>query len=462
VLPLMNLNAKDENLDYFSIGVTQEIIDELAKVSSFAVTAFTTSFQYMFQKKSSLEIANELDVNYLISGTSRVFGDSVKLSIELFNPHTNERIWNGSFNELMEKAPSIQLSIARQVIKSLNIKLTAEEDGSLDRINTTSGEAFDLFLKAKGALASLTQEGFAECTRLLDKAIELDPNYAQAYTLLAWNSLLTGAPWFGGTRSASEIVSIAAPLIEKSISLNPESSDNYLVRANMNLFLKGLLHEAEKDVEYALELNSWPRIPTNYCICTVVSTYVSLHKLEKAKDLAVLARTIDPWNVFIYWDEGNIHMIQGEFKKAQALYEESLNVLDVPLFQFFVGLSYYHDNQFNEALEFFEKASAAIGFHMSYAYLSNTHFKLGNIQKSEQYRQELERRMASGNLNVYLALAQVAAAQSNIDETLTWLEKAQENSSATFAYMANVDPIFLPLVDEPRFIEIRRKMQYFE
>lgn len=464
VLPLVNLNSKDEDLEWFSDGVTQEIIDELAKIKIFTVLAFSTSMHYKNAEISPINIANELNVNYLISGSSRVFGDSVKLSIELFNPHSNERIWNEAFNEVMKNAPSIQLLIAKQVAKSLNIKLTAAEENSLDKVNTSDGEAFNLFLKSKAEFMSLTPEGFSTSIEMLERAIDLDPNYSQAYTLLALILDFQSGSWLGGDRSSSEIVSLTSPYIEKSIALNPKSSDIYLVRAHSNLYVKGLIRDAKKDVEYALALNSWPRIPTNYCICTVVSTYVALDDLEKAKELANLGREIDPGNVFIWWDRANIHMVEGEMQKAQALYEEALQVVDIPIFQFYVGLSYYHDNQFTEALKHFEKAykSKDVPLHHNVAYLSNSHFMLGNQAESDRYRQELERRIAAGAHQVNLAMAMISAAQSNVDETLTWLEKAQKKSEYVLAYMMNADPIFKPLYEEPRFVEIRRKMQYYE
>jgi len=311
---------------------------------------------------------------------------------------------------------------------------------------------------------SLTPEGFSESIEMLERAIHLDPNYSQAYTLLAFVLDFQTGSWFGGDRSASETVRITSPYIEKSISLNPKSSDIYLVRAHSNLYVKGLIRDAKKDVEYALALNSWPKTPTTYCICTVVSTYVALGDLQKAKELANLGREVDPGNVFIWWDRASIHMIEGEMQKAQALYEEALQLMDIPFFQFFVGLSYYHDGQFTKALKHFEKAfeSDEIPINYNVAYLSNSHFKLGNTAESERYRQELERRIASGAHQVNLAMAMISAVQSNVDETLTWLEIAQEKNEYPMAYMVHADPIFKPLYEEPRFVEIRRKMQYYE
>ena len=464
VLPLINL-SEDDSLEYFSDGITLEITDELSKIKTFTMTSFAQSYQFKdSMNKSHIDIANELEVNYIATGSARVYGDSVKLSIELFNPRSKERIWNGTYSEEMDNAPKIQLAIAKQVAKSLNIKLSREEEKSLEMVKTIDGEAFKLFLKAKTDFKSMTPEGFSKSINTLERAIELDPNYAQAITFMAWVNILSSSTWLGGGNYSPESIRLITSLLERSISLKPKNSDTYLVRGNFNLFHKGLLGEAKKNVEYALDLNSWPKTPTDYCICTVVSTYVALGDIERAKEVANIARVVDPGNVFIYWDQANLHMIEGEFKKAQALYEEAVQSADIPYFNFFLGWSYYHDNQYSKALEYFEKVyqSVDVPIYMNVAYMSNSFFKLGNKVKSEELRLELMKRIDTGSNSVNLAMAMIAAAQSNNDETLSWLEKAQRNLDLGFAYMVNVDPIFKQILEEPRFIEMRRKMQYYD
>ena len=113
-------------------------------------------------------------------------------------------------------------------------------------------------------------------------------------------------------------------------------------------------------------------------------------------------------------------------------------------------------------MPYLENAYRFSAFNFDVAYLSNTHFMLGNQTEADRYRNELEQRMTSGEYNLNMTMAMITAAQSDSDETLTWLEKAQEKNESLFAYMVNVDPIFKPLYEESRFVEIRRKMQYYE
>jgi len=113
-------------------------------------------------------------------------------------------------------------------------------------------------------------------------------------------------------------------------------------------------------------------------------------------------------------------------------------------------------------MAYFEKAYELKTFSFPVAYLSNLHFILGNESESKRYKQELEEKLVSDEHNLNLAMAMISASQSDFDQTLAWLERAQEQYDYTFAHMVNVDPIFKPLYEDPRFKEIRRKMQYYD
>jgi len=461
VLPLINLNQEVDDLEYFSDGVTQEIIDELAKIQSFTVTAFSTSYQYKNQDKPRSVIANELDVKYLMQGSAKVYRDSVWLSIELFNPSTNQRIWNGRYNEILDNAPSIQVSIARQVARSLDIKLSDTEVSSLKQINTINGEAFKLFLQAKAEITKLTADGFDNTEKLLTRTLELDPNYTQAHTLMAWTYVLGGASWVkANSRSATETITLATPHIEKAIKLDPKSSDIYLVRGNMHLNYTGLLNEAKNDVDLGLKLNSWPKIPTNYCICTVVSTYTALGDYEKAGKVVELAKEVDPGNVFIYHDEAIIALAHGNFNEAQQLFTKAEDIYDIPFFNFYCGMSYYHDEKYYEAITHLEKAVDDNGvlIALSTAYLSNAHYMLNNYDKSERYKNELTDRQLSGEHHTNLPMAIISAVQNDAESTLMWLERAQEFSDWGITRHTMFDPLFDSFKNEPRFVDIRNKM----
>ncbi|MBX2815950.1 MAG: hypothetical protein KTR24_08130 [Saprospiraceae bacterium] len=409
VLPLINLNGTSD-LEYFSDGLSQEIIDELAKISSVSVSAFTSTFQYKGATKSQTQIADELDVQYLISGSSRMFSDQnrVKLSIELIDPHSQERIWSRTFDEELDDVPTIQLAVARTVAQSLDIELTVAESNELDSPHTESGEAFKLFLNAKAEINTLSPSGFENGTQYLEEALRLDPNYAQAYTLLAWRYAVGASPdMTPGIKGTRDFVEQVRPLITKALELDPGSSDNYLVRANFKLYSQNKIREAKDDVEKAFSINSWPQIPTNYCICTAVSVYIALDDLAKARETAEMAKKIDPGHALYDWDLGNIGMMSGDFKAAQMHYGISVSKADIPFFNSFLGWSFYHDDQLDEALKYLLKAyqHSPLAARLIVSSLSNVYYKMGDQSNADKYLNELLDRSAKGEANLSLFIA---------------------------------------------------------
>ncbi len=461
VLPLINLNSKDENVEYFSDGVTQEIIDELAKVDAFSLTAFTTTLLYKNNSKPFEEIGKELDVNYIVAGTSRIYNISeegrVILSIELVDAKTKKRLWNARYEEVLQNAPKIQLDIAKDIANNLQVNLSTEEEQSLNNPNTISGEAFQLFLKAKQHMSGMTIEAFDTAEDLLLQAIQLDPNYTQAYTLLAWNYVLQGWSWYWRDQiSIDEGRQRAKDYIDKALLLDKNSSDIHLVKANFDHTFNARIGEAIEDVETALRLNSWPEIPTNYCICTAVTTYVLAGNLKRAKELASLASRIDPGNLFLFHDQGIIYMQEGKMVEARAMFQKALDIMDIPIFNFLVGWSLYHNKNYESSIAYFEQSrlndTLEVGVHL--AYLSNAHYKLGQSEKSNTYRSQLMDRVKNGDKSLNMAMAIIAGEQGTKEETLSHLEKAYSIKEPMMTYLLSLDPLFKPLKTDPRYMSI--------
>jgi tetratricopeptide (TPR) repeat protein len=414
---------------------------------------------------SQNDIANELDVEYLLTGSYRLFEDDtrIKLSLELIDPFTNERIWNNTFDEELKNAQFIQLAVAKQVAENLNIELTISEEEDLDKPNTKSGEAFRLYLQAKSEINKLSPEGFENGTKFLEEAIKLDPDFSQAHTLLAWRYTVGASADLtpGIKKSTKESVALATPFIEKALKYDPEGSDIFLVRANLKLYLQNKIENAKKDVERAFSISSWPRIPTNYCICTAVSVFIASNELSRAKEIAEQAKEIDPGHVLYDWDLGNIAMKEGDYVQAQFHYGLSAGKADVPFFNTFLGWSYYYDQQYEEALIYLTKAydNSPIAARWNVASLSNTYFKMGDMEKADQYLQELLNRALSGEPHLNLFIADIYLERNERSKALDYLEKGVANSDTGFAVFLSLIPNFRALKNESRLQEILKKIQ---
>ena len=464
VLPLFNLSGNKE-YEYFESSLAQEIIDELAQVSSIRVSAFSQSVFYKNRDDSPLDIAKELNVNYIISGSFRYLNetDQIKLSIDLFNPHNNESIWSGVFLKRLNELHTIQSELALKVTGKLNLDLNEIESQSINKLNTTSGEAFKLLLLAKSEIDNLTPESLFKAENYLLKAIELDSNYQQAYTLLAWTMILTTDPSLvPGTISSDEAISNITPLIERALVLDPNSSDTYLVRASFNLYNKNKVADAVRDVEKAIKLKSWPTVPTNFCTCIITTTYVASKNSIEARGSMRLSQEVDPNNVLLSWDKGNVHMIDGQYDIASEFYLQAVDQIDNAYFNTFLGWSYFHDKDFGEAVKVLKYAYNIdeLPLAMTTAYLSITYYALGDLKESNYYLSELINRQSAGENHLNLYLAMIYASRNDTQRALQSLEKAFDKNENGLAIMTSLDPVFQTIASENRFLALRKKMQF--
>jgi len=351
------------------------------------------------------------------------------------------------------------------VVAGLNIELSPEEKIDIEKINTNNHEAFDLFLQAKTEYTKLTKVGFSKSINMLERAIELDPNYAQAYRLLAWIYTLVGNPEYVADPDNSAIVAKKAHLlIDKAISLEPLVSDNYLILGALELFNLNNLPGALQNVNKALDMSSWPKVPTNYCICVVISAYAAIGKIEEATEILELSKKIDRSNVFVFSDEGLILLLKGEFDQAIYSFKQAVAFQDIPGFNFYIGWAYYHLGEYENALLNLDKAitGEAEPLGLALAFLSNTHFKMGNVDRSEHYRNMILKQQSSGLPNLNIPLAMISSARSKTEEGMYFLEKAYEEKDFGFAYYLNTDPVFDTLKNNTAFIELTSRVGFVQ
>jgi tetratricopeptide (TPR) repeat protein len=372
------------------------------------------------------------------------------------NGETGILIWSMQDDDVFSNSRKKQNDIAKQLVAGLDIELSPEEKSNLEKINTNSHEAFTLYLKAKAEYYDLTSDGMTKSIDMLEQAIALDPKYAQAYTLLAWIHILNGQAELNADADfAVNTVKKAQPLIESSISLDSSISDNYLIMGALDLFYLNNLPSAKENVERALSLSSWPKLPTNYCICSAISVYAALGKLEKASKLVELSKNIDRSNPFVISDEGIILLLEGESEQAIYAFKQAAEFNVNPYFNYLIGWTYYHIGEFENAIHYLNKTitseTEAMGIVL--AFLSNSHFKMENIEKSYQYNDILLERQSSRKPNVNIPLAMVSAGRGETQETFQYLEKAYKEKEYGFAWFLS-DPVFDDLRGNETFIEL--------
>jgi adenylate cyclase len=180
VLPFDNISP-DEETDYFSDGLTEELIARLSLVSEIELVSRWASMQYKGRAQDIRGIGSELGARYIVGGSVRRFQQSVRITVQLVDVATNRQVWGNTYKGKLDDIFDIQEQVAKQIVEALKLKLSFSEKVSLTKRQTANAQAYDLYLRGQDYLYRMSKRGTEYAMQLFEKAIELDPRYAAAY-----------------------------------------------------------------------------------------------------------------------------------------------------------------------------------------------------------------------------------------------------------------------------------------
>jgi adenylate cyclase len=235
VLPFDNMSGDPEQ-EYFSDGITEDIITNLSKISGLLVISRNSSFLYKGKKAKIQDIAKDLGVRYVLEGSVRRGGDRVRITAQLIDGKTEHHVWADSYDRELKDIFSVQDDVTQKVVSELAVTLTATESERRARKHTEKFETYDMYLRARRTFNSVKKEATLKTQELSRRVIELDPNFAGGYYLLSF-ALSRGAR-FGFSNSPREDVERAYELAQKAISVDESFAYSYLALASTYLMKK--------------------------------------------------------------------------------------------------------------------------------------------------------------------------------------------------------------------------------
>ncbi len=247
VLPFVNMSAEPEQ-GYFSDGVSEDVITDLAKVSALSVVARNTAFMFRSDAHDVRQIAAQLDVSHVLEGSVRRAGGRVRITAQLIDGASGDHVWAERYDRDLTDIFAVQDEISQAIVAALKLKLLPEEKEAIERRGTDSPEAYDLYLMARQRLVSGNTDARAAdaIVDLCRRAIEIDPAYALAWALMAIAEtslhFAAGAPEDG----------LAAA--EQALLLDPDLAEAHAVKAR-HLFRLGRPEEASAEIDIALGLD---------------------------------------------------------------------------------------------------------------------------------------------------------------------------------------------------------------
>ena len=251
VLPFKNLSG-DAGQDFFSAGITEDVITALGRFSNLLVVAKSASFQLKDRNLSPAEIGRLLDVRYLLDGSVRRAGDRLRVNVELTEAATGRNVWSEAYDAEVKDIFDVQQDIARRVVGAAAVKLTRfERDRALAK-PTESLAAYEYVLRGREHFSRATRDSNDEAQDMFQRAIDLDPSYAAAYAELGLS--LIEAVASGWTEFIADDLARAETLAQKALSLDSASTTAYRLLAEVHL-ARRRFDLALGQIDRALEIN---------------------------------------------------------------------------------------------------------------------------------------------------------------------------------------------------------------
>ncbi|HTL50015.1 MAG TPA: TIR domain-containing protein [Steroidobacteraceae bacterium] len=249
VLPFVNMSGDPEQ-EYFSDGITEDIITDLSKVSSLGIIARNSAFMYKGKQADILKVARELKVSHVLEGSVRKAGGRVRISAQLVDGTTNSHVWAERYDRDSSDIFALQDEISEAIVKALKLRLLPEEKKAIERRGTSNAEAHNLYLMARETYISGQEYDVPSAEaiiRLCGRATEIDPRYAQAWALKAigHNKLREASGIDAGEGMAAA---------EHALSIDPGLAEAHAVKARI-LLADGDAEAAAAEVATALELD---------------------------------------------------------------------------------------------------------------------------------------------------------------------------------------------------------------
>ena len=284
VLPFVNMSGDVEN-EYFSDGISEEILNLLVKLPGLKVASRTSSFMFKGKEASIPTVAKELRVSTVLEGSIRKAGNRVRITAQLIDVASDSHLWSETYDREMEDVFAIQDDIAQSIADALEMTLTPKERRAIQNVATADARAYDYYLRGRSYMYTMTQRDYEHAIGMFHQAIALDAKYALAYAGIAD----AYSHMYRYTDASKENVDKARQASDKAIELDPDSAEARASRG-LAMLISEEYEESEKEFEKSIGLN--PNLFEAYYYFGLANT--SQGKFDAAADMYQKAMIVNP------------------------------------------------------------------------------------------------------------------------------------------------------------------------
>jgi len=427
VLPFVNM-SEDASNEYFSDGISEEILNALAKVKDLQVAGRTSSFAFKGQNQDLREVGEALGVGHILEGSVRKAGTKVRITAQLIRVDNGFHLWSESYDRELDDVFAIQDEIANAILEQLKAHLVGGEIEAVASQRTDS-QAYDLYLLAKQRMYERAQLPLESAAELLDKAIAIDQEYAPAYAQRGIVSALLSEKQYGeipNPQAQSQLKLYA----EQALRLDPELAEGW---AALGLYYQDVPGSQDKSIEYlgkALLLNSALIDAANW----LANVYADTGQLTRAMELQEEILQRDPLYKPTLVNLAGQYILTGQFDKASALIEKTRPFMSQdPNMLLMDSWMLSWQGKIAEALPFAEAALRLQPRDRVYRVaVGNTYLATHQFERAAEdgyWFVKIEALARLGRVEEATRLAQDWAAQGNITEYLQLLAKTGQSQT---------------------------------
>jgi len=442
VLPFVNMSDEKSN-EYFSDGISEELLNLLAKIPQLQVTARTSSFSFKGKEVAIPEIARTLHVAHVLEGSVRKAGNSVRITAQLIKAGTDTHLWSQTYDRKLDDIFKVQDEIAAAVVEQLKIKLL----GAAPTAKPVDGQAYALFLQARAVERQGSAEAFAQAIALYQQAVARDASDAAAWTGLAEVYCLQEYQY---QRPADEATRLAREALERALASDPGYAPAHAQLGWIAIFLDRDLAAAARHLEHALTLD-----PGNTDVLGIAAILARrLGRFEQAVAIGRHLLAHDPVSPTGWDDLGYALLYAGHRDEAMAAFRKVLQLS--PNFageHWNIGVLLAQEGDARAGMENAQQESDP-QFRL-YA-LTAAHFALGEKSESDKlFAEAIDRYGATSAYSIGL----LAALRGEIDLSFEWLDKALQHGEPDLGAIPAY-PTFVNMHGDPRWLPFLRKIGY--
>jgi eukaryotic-like serine/threonine-protein kinase len=441
VLPFVNQNG-DPEMEYRSDGLTESVINSLAQVPNLKVIARSSVFRYKGKQTDPLAAGRELGVRAVLTGRVMQRGDDLSISTELLDVRENKQLWGERYNEKVTDLLAVQRAIATQISGNLRLKLTGADEGRVGKHYTRSPEAYQLYLQGRFHWNRRTPESLEKSVEYLNRAVERDPAYAQAYAALADAWFSRGWYRYVVPKEAYERARAAAT---RALEIDENLAEAHAILAAIKTVYDWDWQGAEREFRLAIQLN--PNYANAYHRYSLFLPTFGRH--DEAIAAARRARELDPLSLPVNENVGDILYLARRYAEAEEQLRKTLELdPNYDVARGTLAKTYEAQGRYAEALELRLAAETP-----EEAAEIRKVFAASGIRGVWRYWLEQRLRRAEREYVSPATIALFYARLGERDEAFAWLERAAGERSLLFNYLA-ADARFDNLRDDPRYAEL--------